>query len=879
MKRQYALVSLALVLVLIVSTLPTKRVYAASFVVDTLADHPIDWSCTAPSDCTLRDAIALANWNGQSDTITFSVSGTINLTMGALWVGGDGFPTTINGGGNITIVASGTSAFQFATAGHTLQNLTVQGSAGALQPLIDVLADGITIDTVTVQGNTNGSGIQFSSSIIGGTVIGSTIQNNIGGHGIYIYDATGITIQNSLIHGNGQNGIAISGSSPPITSNVIIDGNTIHSNTLEGINLWGSSVNTIQNNYIGTNNTSTGPDTDPGSAILGNASSGIAIANGASNNIIQNNRIAYNAYQNILVDGSGTSGNIIRYNHIYSGACRATPVNHNTGIIITNGATNNIVGPGNRIECHRYDGVQVVGTGTDNNQIVDNNSTFSATGPFGTLAASIRRNGRGISVINAYGTQPFPAIGPTNAGPNNTTISSNDIENNNFDGIYAVRSTNVNIGGAAVNNIRNNIGNGILIVGSTGYIQNNQVTGNGADGARIEPHYGDTSNGRDPASFSDDVISQFDISNNNFANNVGAGIHGLDNEADSDDDPPALNANNTFSNNGRARVVQEWFGAVELLDASNNPISSGLTSSSISSSTCGPAGTLQTFNGGAWGPANNGLGYGAFSMTNIGTWFLILGDYVNNSGSYVNCDPYTVSASTGALSGSASFSFDGNAFTHPVAPDPGIPYARPIGNRNSRYQVAQVTLQASSPTPTPVPPGGSGALPSTGFPMGSVTRLPLQPAEKAYAAYSELLLEIPSLGIKASIVGVPKSNGTWDVTWLGNSVGWLEGSAFPTWAGNTVLTGHVWNADNTPGIFAQIKNLKYGDRFYIYAFGQTYVYEVRENQWLWGSSNIAKVFKHEEYDWVTLLTCEGYNPLTGNYLFHRMVRAVLVEVK
>lgn len=40
-----------------------------------------------------------------------------------------------------------------------------------------------------------------------------------------------------------------------------------------------------------------------------------------------------------------------------------------------------------------------------------------------------------------------------------------------------------------------------------------------------------------------------------------------------------------------------------------------------------------------------------------------------------------------------------------------------------------------------------------------------------------------------------------------------------------------------------------------------------------------KVFKHEELDWVTLLTCEGYNPLTGDYLFRRMVRAVLVEVK
>jgi LPXTG-site transpeptidase (sortase) family protein len=879
MKRLYSIFSLALVLALLISTLPTRRVYAASFVVDTLADHLIDWSCTAPSDCTLRDAIALANWNGVPDTITFSVSGTITLTVGPLWVGGDAFPnvTVINGGGNITVVATtGNPAFQFVSAGHTLQNLTVQGNPGSAQPLIDVtlLASGVTIDTVTVQGNPNGPGIQFSSSnITSGKVTGSTIRNNAGGSGILIYDAHNVIVQNSFIYSNGQNGIAISGSPLPITSNATIDGNTIYSNTLEGINLWGANGNTIQNNYIGTNSSSTGPDTDPAGVILGNSSSGIAIANGASGNTIRNNRIAYNAYQNILVDGNGTSNNTIRNNHIYSGACRTPPANDNTGIIITNTATNNTVGPGNRIECHRYDGVQVVGTGTDNNQIVDNNSTQNASGPFGTLSASIQRNGRGISVINGYGTQPFPAIGPTNAGPNNTTIRRNYIEDNNFDGIYAVLSTNVNIGGAAAdaNNIRNNTGNGILIVGSRGYIRNNQVTGNGADGARIEPHYGGLLSGRDPVSYLDDVISQFDIDNNNFANNTGAGIHGLDNEADSVDDPPALNTGNTFSGNGRARVVQEWFGAVELLDASNNPISGGLISSNISSSTCAPAGTLQQYNGGAWGPSNNGLGYGPFSMTNVGTWFLILGDYVNNSGSYFNCNPYTVSASTGALSGSAAFSYDGNAFTHSVSPDPGIPYARPISNRNSRYQVAQVVLQAP-------PPKSPSSLPSTGFPMGRVTSLSPQSAEKAYAAYSDLTLEISSLGIKAPIVGVPKSNGTWDVSWLGNSVGWLEGSAFPTWAGNTVLTGHVWNADNTPGIFAGIKNLKYGDRFAIHAFGQTYIYEVRENTWIWGNS-VSKVFKHEDYDWVTLLTCEGYNSLTGKYLFRRMVRAVLVEVK
>jgi LPXTG-site transpeptidase (sortase) family protein len=225
-------------------------------------------------------------------------------------------------------------------------------------------------------------------------------------------------------------------------------------------------------------------------------------------------------------------------------------------------------------------------------------------------------------------------------------------------------------------------------------------------------------------------------------------------------------------------------------------------------------------------------------------------------------------------------SYDNTTFTSTVT----LAGALPVGNyrlficgTTSIVSLANVPLNNGSDSTFDFTVSRA-QLPSTGFPMGRVTQLAPQPAEKAYAAYDELTLEIPSLGIKTSIVGVPQTSDGWDVSWLGNLVGWLEGSAFPTWPGNTVLTGHVWNADNTPGIFAGIKNLKYGDRFILRAFGQTYVYEVRENTWVRGSS-ASKVFKHEEYDWVTLLTCEGYNPLTSKYLFRRMVRAVLVEIK
>ena len=172
------------------------------------------------------------------------------------------------------------------------------------------------------------------------------------------------------------------------------------------------------------------------------------------------------------------------------------------------------------------------------------------------------------------------------------------------------------------------------------------------------------------------------------------------------------------------------------------------------------------------------------------------------------------------------------------------------------------------------------APPKTGFPRGVVTTLPQQPATKAYAGM-DMRLTIPSLGLGLPIVGVPLTENGWDVSWLGNAVGWLEGTAFPTWAGNTVLTAHVWNADNTPGPFLHLKDLHYGDRIEIHAWGRVYVYEVRENKRLparsWAAHHM--LLKHEKYDVLTLVTCEGYDPATGDYPFRRMVRAVLVAVR
>jgi LPXTG-site transpeptidase (sortase) family protein len=87
----------------------------------------------------------------------------------------------------------------------------------------------------------------------------------------------------------------------------------------------------------------------------------------------------------------------------------------------------------------------------------------------------------------------------------------------------------------------------------------------------------------------------------------------------------------------------------------------------------------------------------------------------------------------------------------------------------------------------------------------------------------------------------------------------------------------VNDANNNLGPFSDIKGMQSGDKVYLHAYGQVYVYQVQENRKI-QPTNVSTVFKHEEYDWVTLVTCEDYNATTTTYTYRRMVRAVLISV-
>ncbi|MEA3349442.1 MAG: sortase, partial [Chloroflexota bacterium] len=172
----------------------------------------------------------------------------------------------------------------------------------------------------------------------------------------------------------------------------------------------------------------------------------------------------------------------------------------------------------------------------------------------------------------------------------------------------------------------------------------------------------------------------------------------------------------------------------------------------------------------------------------------------------------------------------------------------------------------------------AGALPQTGFAPGVKTDLASKPDNFNYQSLGVMWLELPDLGQNVSIVGVPKTGHSWRLDWLeAGQVGYLNGTAFPTWEGNTVISGHVYLSDGSPGPFADLDELAWGDEIILHAWGQKYVYQIRQSL-DWVDPNDESVLGHKAHDWLTLITCKGYDQDRDMYHWRTVVQAVIIEI-
>lgn len=177
--------------------------------------------------------------------------------------------------------------------------------------------------------------------------------------------------------------------------------------------------------------------------------------------------------------------------------------------------------------------------------------------------------------------------------------------------------------------------------------------------------------------------------------------------------------------------------------------------------------------------------------------------------------------------------------------------------------------------------GGGGGLggfliPVTGFAPGRITDLTGIP-RSFYTSTGGVRIEIPALKLNTSVAGVKLEKGNWNATWLWDQAGWLQGTAFPTWSGNSVITAHVVRSDGQPGPFARLNKLKPGDQVVVYAYGYRYIYVVRSTRYV--APDDISILRHETKPWLTLVTCDDYDEASGTYLSRVVVRAELAQVE
>ena len=150
-------------------------------------------------------------------------------------------------------------------------------------------------------------------------------------------------------------------------------GDVISGNDWEGVHIVDSSDNVVEGDYIGL---SAG-----GNEYVGNAESGVGIYAGPSDNTIggsvsgTGDIISANGSNGVYITDAGTTGNVVEGDFIGTDWTGSNPMpNANDGVVILNGASDNIIGgtmPGtqNLIAFNAKNGVDFGGYGTTGNVV------------------------------------------------------------------------------------------------------------------------------------------------------------------------------------------------------------------------------------------------------------------------------------------------------------------------------------------------------------------------------------------------------------------------------------------------------------------------------------------------------------------------------
>jgi CSLREA domain-containing protein len=318
------LARLGLSLILLTSLLGAAHspAHAATITVNTLADES-DGSCS-DGDCSLRDAIAVA---ATGDTINFSVTGTITLTLGRIMITGKNL--TINGPGasNLTISGNNNSVlnlgFQLTT---TVSGLTItKGGDSSNEYGIYDNGGTLTLTDCVFSGNRTGvSGggtlhvtrCAFTNNLYGGIFFSGTASvadsffSSNGSSGIYIgsMSSTVLNVTNSTFsHNSGSTGGGIYNHHGTLN----VTGSTFSGNNAPG----GGAI------YNGGTMTVTSCAFSNNTAVAGSSiysASSAVINNSTFSGNTASDRGAINNVGTLTVTGSAFSGNSAPWGNIHN---------------------------------------------------------------------------------------------------------------------------------------------------------------------------------------------------------------------------------------------------------------------------------------------------------------------------------------------------------------------------------------------------------------------------------------------------------------------------------------------------------------------------------------------------------------------------------
>lgn len=661
---------------------------------------------------------------------------------------------------------AGVVGFQVNAGNVFIRGLTISGFSGSQIVLnsdaneIGTNCDGASdaVEHVNVM-NGASTGVYINSGADANSIAGVFIGLNEAGttdagnntNGIYIegdnnrvghsLDTCSEDLKRTVVSGNGSDGIKIRGDNNKIQGDYIgldSSGTVAVPNDDSGVDIQDNSID----NIIGTDGNGVN-DAVEGNVISGNEASGISIAEtsgqdaagGPDENRISGNTIGLNATQTTLV-ANGEHGILIAADDVIIGWCDLTvsaTLCSNAGnqatqanTIFTNSTASDAIHMGVRADGGAVFGnyLGVTSTSTDPGNVGGQGVAIEKRNGANLVGGTTTEKGNIVSHFN-NGVRVYITTTDSQSPAENITISGNTLSDNETgvrcdetlefsSGTYTYENTLSN------NIISDNTEDGVRLVGCSWDIQSNEITNNGGwgiyvlgterpdDPAPDELSSGDVAGSNydnpydapSPNDAANDLVSRPRIQSNTVSGNTDGGIYFL--EATATNASTLLGDNTFASNNGQNHIEQAWYGAIEILDSSNNAVTSGtetvlLTPAAGSCTGCvGSTEDTDAISGNTiWGKA--GLDY-----NDAATWFTVSDYAISSTGTKTSYNPYTITVN-GELAnhGGIEYSFDGadNDTPSQGGADNGV-----TTNGVYRYQIAEVETSSRPDQPTNISP-------------------------------------------------------------------------------------------------------------------------------------------------------------------------------